>query len=537
MPRKNEGYRRLDTVLIALLLLVAAILWWNLFTNTFLALPYNDSLDYASIGRNIARGDGVTSAYLTPLGLSHHEHPQPNLWRAPLWPLVLGGAQAVAGDRDGVVAAAGGLCFLGGIIPLYLLSRRLFSREVAVACGLVYASNPWNLQFSQSGLTETLGILVLLFWMYFFMEPGWRNSRGDYLMGAWGGLFYLARYNAVAFLPPVALGWLWARRSREPAGKVLARFALGGLLVTGPWLLRNLLLFGNPMFSLQQYEIPMFSSVYPGYTLYMKTEPVDVAAFIRQHSQALGEKVTENLEAFSLDFWTPEFTGLPAWAVVLALVSVLWIQREERRLHLVLTGSFLLQLLALSLIHYIPRLFFVFFPFFVLLALGGAYRLLARFLPGSPVPGLAVLALAGVLIWSQPIPWEEPNLKLVLSVQLEEPLADINELVPADQVVVSNDGHLVAWYSDRPAVKIPLHPEQLPAIEERAPVGAIFLSRHIHWNTPEAHQDWLRLYQEQPRHFQGFRRERVYDTGCVLYLREEGENGARKEHEGVSGLR
>lgn len=505
-------------VLFLLVILTAGV-WYYTYQSTFIALPYNDALDYASMGRNIARGEGVTSAYMTPLGLSIHPHPQANLWRAPLWPLTLGVVLRFFPTTDEVVAVTTGFFFLGGLILLYLLALRLADIQVAVASAFIYIFSPENLHFSSSGMTEPLALFLMLLWMFLLTLDSSRSTRGDYLVGAAGGLFYLARYNGLLFLPLVGFYW-WLQR-RQEGWQPLARYLGGFLVPTTPWFLRNLYLFGNPIFSLQKYEIPMFTSVHPQYSLYMAITPPHVIAFIRTYPLALLSKIKGALQTFGGDFLTPEFSGITTALMILALLAlVLPRGKRTKEIHILTAVCLLAQLAALSIIHYIPRLFFIFLPFNIIFGVGALKWILDRLCRRRRGLAAGLLLLSTILlILANPPRWEEANVYIRLADQFDEPLTDLNRLVGDDEVVVSNDGHLVAWYSDRAAVKLPLHPDMLPAMEELAPLRAIFISHRITWNTPEMNVAWWEIFKEPPPQIHDFLLHKIYENGTLVYLK------------------
>lgn len=508
-------------LLLVLLLLIGLGAWILFYQATFVALPYNDAMDYASLGRNISRGQGITSAYLTPLGLSIHPFPQPNLWRAPLWPLTIGFVQHFLPATDAVVAGTTGFFYLGGLVLLFLLARRLFNTGVATASALIYIFSPINLHFSTSGLTEPIALFLMLLWFYLLTLPGCRTSFGDCLVGAAGGLFYLARYNALLFLPLVAIYW-WMQR-REKGWLPLARYAAGFFAPAGPWLLRNLHLFGNPFFSLQKFEIPMFTDIYPAYSLYMIPKAPDVFNFIRTHPLALWDKFQTGIISFGAEFFSPDFSGIATVLLVLALAALIMpLGKRARGYHFLVAACFLIQLLALAVIHYIPRLFFIFFPFYLIFGLASLQWLLRTICRGHKILSTVLLILFTVLlIGANPPDCKKPNAYINLAEQFAGPLADLNRIVGSDEVVVSNDGHLIAWYSDRAAVKLPLHPEMVRELEEYAPISAIFISHRITWNTPEIDPAWMEIFQDAPAEVLDFQLYRVYENGTLVYLKNK----------------
>ena len=412
-----------------LLLLVAgfALGYWHAFYKaTFHGLFINDAWDYASMARNIALGRGVLSEYLTPLGLAHLGVPQPDLWRAPLWPVLLAVFQKIFGFKDEASALAGGVCFGVGACLVFLLGRRWFNLPVAIAATLLYIFSSQLLIFSISGLTEPLAVLLMLAWFYLLTGPCPDTWWQPLLAGAAGGLFYLARYNAgLFFLPALIYIWwrpalkrklgapcgggafntpldfnlrdredvsapcragAWGSTANESGNRPLARlirpavlFGLGILLVTGPWLVRNYTLTGSPFFTLQKYEPAMFTATYPQYSLYMLPERIDVTRFIIDHPPEMAAKVAAAWTEYRHDFFTPQFSGVALGVMVLFLLSLLlplglWFP-SQRGVRPLLAACYLLQLVVLLPLHYIDRLFIIFAPLFMLYAAAGVWAL------------------------------------------------------------------------------------------------------------------------------------------------------------------
>ncbi len=389
---------------------VALVFWLAYYRAAFRGLFINDAHDYASIARNIALGRGFLSQYVTPLGLVHHGVPQPDLWRAPLWPLVLAGFQLLFGFTDKASALAGGACFIAAACLLFLLGRRWFNLPVALAASLLYLFSAQLLEFSISGLTEPLAVLLMLLWLYVLTAPGPVTSRRALLAGGAAGLFYLARYNAVLFLLPGMIYVVWRaskgcenRRAPEvPAGlhphpfgaaelsagrgarrrpplASAAFFLAGFLLAAGPWLVRNQVVAGSPFFSLQKYEPAMFTKTHPGYSLYMRPLRVDVPRFLMEHPEEVRDKFLGNFADFRRHFLYRDFTGLALRVFACFLLALaLPLDRSfpaQRGVRPLVAACFGLQLAALLFLHYIPRLFMIFVPVYAIYAAGAVWFL------------------------------------------------------------------------------------------------------------------------------------------------------------------
>ena len=527
------------------------------YESAFLALPYNDAMDYASMARNIAEGEGIASSYLTPLALTHigEEAPYPNTWRAPLWPIVLAGSFSIFGFSDQVAASTTGFFYIITVIPLVLLARKIAGTLVALAAGLLYLFSPTVLFYSISGMTEPLAAFFMLLWLYMFWKALEKGGHLIFWAGAAGGIFYLARYNALLFFLLSILFIIWRLYKEETAGKgsnrstlqstsglgasgsSYRRFSLGHgealkkaipklaiylggwLLVTFPWLNRNISLFGNPFFSLQQYEPAMFTPTYPEYTLYMLPQQISPIRFLLENPGDLWAKIGAGLEAFTQDIMDPGFTGIALMFVPLFFLSPLF--RPHRGIKLFVLACFFAQLGALLYIHYIPRLFFIFIPLYAVLALDFAKNL-TDLLKKPVVSFILIMLLTVTGIFVNLPDWEEENSWYDWPDYFDSAIEHAREKVPEDGVIISNDGHFLSWYADRLSVKLPKRISQVEIIEDKVPVKGIYLSfRMLYGNTPEAHREWTRVLKEKPEEFEGYKLYHAYGDGSLLYLKEE----------------
>ncbi|MEP4077036.1 ArnT family glycosyltransferase [Haloferula sp.] len=158
----------------------------------FRGLGTEQAMDQAQLGRQVARGEGLTTKNIRPL--EHHlaelqaESTVPftglrDTYHAPLNPLVLGAVFKLVGvDKEGswemgpkeliypldrVVALVSTLFFLMSIGVTYLLVSRVFDGKIAgvTAVLMLLCSLFWS--FSQSGLPQMLLLLLFSCGLYF----------------------------------------------------------------------------------------------------------------------------------------------------------------------------------------------------------------------------------------------------------------------------------------------------------------------------------------------------------------------------------
>ncbi len=533
--------KRIPALGLAVVIVLAAAVWYTFYNLTFVALSYNDAMDYASMARNVARGEGFISSYITPLGLAHQGLPHPDLWRAPAWPAILAVFIKVMGATDQAVALASGFFYLAAAPLIFLLARYWFGPVVAAVSVAIYVFSAQNLHFSISGLTEPMALFMLVLVVYLLTMPGFRNRWGDMALGLAAGVFYLARYNALLFVPVIAIYWWQLRR---PAGfAAVARYGTAFLLTVLPWLWRNYSLMGSPLFSLQKYEPVMFTKTYPGYSLYMMLEKVDVPGFLRTHQAELWLKVQENWRDFLGHLFDPGFTGVSAVLFGLFLLAVIMPFNERQRgVRPFLLTCFGLQLLALMIIHYIPRLFFMFMPFYVIYGMAAVVSALPvitrkvtavlpvkprKVMPARPpktwsrvLAALIMPVLGAYMIWDNLPSFRQPNVRAPLIKEYAGSIREVMFRAGRGDLILSNDGHILAWYGDRYAAKLPYSTDLLPELEKLAPVKMVYLSGRMNWNIPEADESWRQLYWSKFPQLYDFRLLKQYPDGSLIYVRD-----------------
>ena len=507
-------------VILILITLFTAVVWYLYYKRTFTGLVLNDAMDYAGIARNVARGQGFISQYITPLGLAHYGVPQPDMWRAPLWPLALAGFQKILGFTDEASAFGSGFFFIITSPVTFLLARQWFGGLVAVGSVLVYALTPKLLYFSISGMTEPMAIFLMSLTILLVSSRKLKNKTGDWLSGISLGLLYLARYNALVFLP-FFLGYRWLDRKKEGVFPPI-RMLLGFTLAILPWLIRNIRLFGDPLFSLQKYEPVMFTRFYPDYSLYLYPVKVNVAEFIKNHSGAMTEKLITNWMDFKASFFTPDLNGISTALFIIFLASLLLpLGKKSAGIKPLIVLCYVTQLAALLVIHFIPRLFLLFTPLYIIFALGALYVAL-NYLTGKlglrSIPGLLTAMLILFLSFqnfTSPGPPEKatPERGRYLKV-----INDLARMVPSNKVILTNEGHLISWYGDRYACKIPYSVTMVPEIQKRAKIGALFISDRILWHMPEADRNWKLFWYQHPREFNNLRLTEIIPDRGLIYL-------------------
>ena len=537
----RTGWQKQLTALI-LLQLLAATVWWLYAFQPFegLSSSFGDSFDYAQIGRNIWRGmwrQGITTYQVPPLALSVTDHlPFPDVIRAPLYPVTLAVAFALFGPWDRTIALCTGTFFLLSVPILYLLGRRVFTPAVAFIATLVYLLSGWVLKMSVSGLSEPLFVVLFLAMLYLAYESAQKpDSRGRPLLaGVLTGLAYLTRYNTILFVPLIAIYLYLA--SRQQRWLRVGLFLVAWLIATAPWLIRNLIFFQQPLFSMQQWAILMQTPTYPGYSLWKHANHPSLAAFLMHHWTEVMAKIGDTL----LDFYhnTPtdmSLTGGNPYTLILFIASLFWPLDRSRAAFRSLTGAMMIvQLLGMTVLHLIPRLFFPFYPLFLLCGVnflvswsGGAAlgQVTPRWRRRLRIPILMVAVVVFILPVLEKLPdalrqGVYPRLLPVRNLtEYGQAMSYIQAHTHAGAVLMSDAMDLVSWYGDRACIWTPVTLEMVGQIEAQVKVEGIYLTeRMFAWPEDRA---WYDIYRSRPEQILGgrYRLEAVFDNGSLFYRR------------------
>ena len=281
----EEGMGRvwLRRILTLILVGLAFALYQNNEAKNFRA---PEAMDLAQLGRNLAAGQGYTTGVIRPLSLHLlEEHAvrkgvdprtvlvqrHPDLENPPIYPAILAvvfkvmpvswWARLPADEfhrrpMEEVVISGLNLGFFAVVVALAgLLGTRLFDSSVGVLSAALIIGTDLFWQLANSGL-PTLLLMVLMLLLLHLMLGFEREAasetprRGRQLLLAVGsgvvvGVMFLTQYSFGWLLFPV-LGFLvW--RGVGIRGRVLG-LALGAFLVlSGPWVARNLLVCGQPL--------------------------------------------------------------------------------------------------------------------------------------------------------------------------------------------------------------------------------------------------------------------------------------------------
>ena len=235
----------------------------------FRGLSTSQGMDQAQIGRAIARGEGWRTKVARPRAVgqlqAHGKSVTEKIWvdtyNAPLPPLIDAAALlfvkpywkisprslVYAGDK--AIAIMSILLFLGSVVLLFFIARRLFDRRLALlACGLVLLCDAmW--QYSLSGLPQMLLLLLFNVEIYLLVravEAHYAEEATLKWIVAAGAVFGLLALSHALTLWIALAAAVFAAFFFRPRGWSAAIMLGACAIVYFPWILRTLVVSGNP---------------------------------------------------------------------------------------------------------------------------------------------------------------------------------------------------------------------------------------------------------------------------------------------------
>jgi hypothetical protein len=458
--------RRQSWLLLALVFGLAVAGWLWAHRDLPPLLWSGDGYEYADIGRRIAAGEGFTTGVLFPPHLEYGvDRGHPSLMRAPLWPIVLGGAFAVAGPSLATLHAAALLLFATAAVLAAALATGVAGRAAGAVTGLAVATSPQLQLLALGGLAETCFAVAVTAAFVLYA----RRARPVWI-GVACGLAYLTRYEGIALASVLGL----AVTLGPGRGRALAFFAAGFAAVALPWWLRNLVVAGDPFYALSSINLYMAPDVRgQQQSLQFQLEP-DLTSGAAADPFAKARLQLPLL----IRFWPPASANL----VACAGVAIACARRD--RTSLALAGLAVATTLGIAFAMARGRYFVPLLP--ALLALGAAGWL--RFGGRLRWPALALLLAAPLLPRIPPeapdLVWTRMRVNAIREIARSDPdpgAADWSGARGAERCLSEETllvGQLVSplvWRTDTLAIHFPAKREDFWRIVDEYPVDFVQL--------------------------------------------------------------
>jgi 4-amino-4-deoxy-L-arabinose transferase-like glycosyltransferase len=497
---QHSGANVVRQVVLWIVSLAVAVGVIGLFYRAYFTGPFDEAMDYGQIAYNLSKGRGFVTNNIVPLGLYYWKDVRKayDIEHGPLYPLFLA-LLLYRGTQDSTLALGSMIWFVLSLVLVYFVGKRLFSPSVGYwAAAILLLTDAALSTLAISGLPAAMAGFLLLAACYLLYRPSevtvdpatgdtgevWqeRRPRRSFWAGVVAGMAYLTQISLWVLVIPASI--YLALTNPERRSKHVALFLLGFALISLPYWIRNLRLFGNPFFNLRVYEIGMATKPYPGYSLYRKYEensrPPSPVSIFREYTQQVLGKWTRNLRngvyslmtfphpivmalAFAGLFIPMRLRALAMWRNMIWWTAVL----------LLLGSSFGVPGSNTLAMH-------CFAATFVLLAVGSLQELLEALLGEDAqrawrvaltgVVLVAMLPLAFALLFREPKPPRDEVMAFaVLSQRLDRLISELKQRNPNAKLEMPLVGisdvpwraawythHIWAWLPETPMVEVPV---------------------------------------------------------------------------------
>ncbi len=518
----------------AVLGLVVIALFFGYNIRAYRNLTTPEAMDTAQLAHNISGGRGYTTSFIrpfslflvqrhlaaadsgsatnTPLGPALITTAHPDLANAPVFPFVLASLMKVLPfdytvnlkgsfwtnsgtfwryQPDFLIALFNELLLIVVVIMTFLLAKKLFDAHVAWLSAALVLGCEVLWQFSVSGLSTILllviylGVTLLL--LGFERESSEAQPRAGRLIGlavAVGiltGVGALTRYSfGWAILPVVVFLFIFCGPRRPmPALAALAAFAL----ILTPWIIRNEAVSGT-VFGTAGYSMVEGTAIFPEFKLERSIHPDLNRAFqLKPTAQKLLDGVREIMS-------DSPFKSGASWAGAFFFAGLFLGFRNPgtRRIRyflLMCLGLFIVvqslgrtQLSVLSPVINSENLLVLLVPLVFIFGASFFYTLLEQMtLPVAQLRYVVIAAFVAACYLPMLFTLWNRNVPVVYPPYYPPKIQAVAGWMKPDELMMSDVPWAVAWYGNRPCVWLTLDAQDdFFAVNSLKPVQALYLT-------------------------------------------------------------
>jgi len=524
--RMRREFRAGRLLFWALLIGMPFLVQLTFLSGQFSGLRSRQAIDHAQVARNIARGDGFTTNFIRPLSLvfSAKVEGHPDLLNAPLHPLLLSLAFRVLPPNDNTVVFLSVIFWVASIWIVFFLTRRMFGPKTGALAAAVLMVSLSPMMSSMAGTATMVSMFLMLLLFYLLIGRAYPDGeaedarrQGLWPMAAIGavlGLAVLNDYYYVAAVVPVLLFVILATAPHKN-WRGAAIVAGGVVIVLLPWMVRNLVVTGNPIFTLSQYDIASHTGIHPGQSVLQHLDPQVAKA------AALYPFLWENLRSVLLKVRTgirpllesvPMFGGLFIGPLFFASIFVTMQRRAVRSLRRLFYGVVLSFALFMLLGAFSRESLVALEPFAIIFAVGAVSRFigavdtdtLARGWRERDWPRMwqpaKKLIVVGVLVLLAAFPVahyvrlggarERPSMLKYEYLRMQ---------APSEGLLMSDSPWLAAWYCDRPSVWLTQAATDYDLVSQRVePIDVLHFSGSFRADPATAWGNWWQQARLSP---------------------------------------
>lgn len=442
-----------------------------------------DANDYAGLARNLISGRGFMLGHVYPLGLVFNQNlPQPNNIWAPGYPVYLSIWFLFLGPND--QAAIWGSIFSVYLLALagFFIGRRLGGHLTGFLTLAFICLNQTVLYSAIEGTPEILAGAILTFSVLALL--GEMSSKKIVISGILFGLAVLIRYQLAIIAIPVAVILF------KGQGRIFWLWLLTAFVVLLPWGIRNWIVLGNPVFTLQSYgEFTKGMGRFDDfYFTYRSFTPMSFIYTLSHFPVDLAKKFLAGLVFFAGAFpLRLNYLGIvPFFFAIMKLYPT---DSPQRKIAMFAFISAVLVMVISSIDghhdrHFMPLQAFLVVTMFVGLEIMGREFGFNKY--------KIVMVTAGIILF---LPTRAPFIEYRLSSIADEcrslrpAFSQISERVAPDDVVLSDASDAVWWYANRSSIWLPVHMDDIKTAISRGKCDYLYLADPVAFITKLSDQD------------------------------------------------
>lgn len=443
--RRYFTYKNIITV--GIWFSVAIVIYFIFFAVYFQSLNMTEALDMAQLARNIYEGRGFTTYFIRPVSFFFNSKGlfnQPDLFNAPLYPLILSILFSLLHVSDRVVAFGSGIFFLVTAPFVFYLARRILNKTAAYLALVLFLTNGVLLKLSISGLSYSfLGLLLVILILVLLAVEDQKAKL--ITSGVIVALCYLTRYDAGMLILPVLIYVNIFEPGRNRLMSNVYLVASFGVVVL-PWLVRNTIVVGNPFFSVSHFHFKMFTPVFPDHRL-LRIAGGSVPLFVSVPlSMLLGKFVSNIVSGYqSIILLTGNFVSAFFYASFLTRLP----GTRKLRLRFLVLSMMVIHIMVIALSGEGIGVISIFIPLAIVFGSVFFVQLLERLNLSDKKMGIAILCVFVAL-----------NLIPLFGIRKSEDVYNEKTFWLARQAlggkpVITDIPWYAAWYGDTPSIWLP----------------------------------------------------------------------------------
>lgn len=448
-------------------------------------------MEQAEIARNLSEGKGFKTNILMPFKINLNKevlyYPTKE---GLLQPLVIYFLSSIFGITDRTVILTSLIFFLAILPVIYLITKEIFNKNVAIISVLIFAFNLSSIKWASYGSPEYIFFFLFLLSIYFLIK------KNIILAGVVFGLAQLARQYTCFYLLPFLI-YIYLIYENKLIN--ILKFCITFFIITSISLIHNYVNTSNVFIPQIGNYLAFFTPVYPGHTALRITEIINPIEFILSSYPQILSKIKLSIYNFI------EFFPLLSNPYLMAFFIVsIFFHYEDKKENNFRLFTYLLIIFALFFhsitTSYRDRYFFHLLPLIIIIA-ANLLCIIIDNLKNKFVRVTSIILIIFLLIF--PLINDLHNIyhkkdSLTNEVEFRNKIKElILRNTTENDIIISDAPFIVSWYTKRQCFLLPYSIADLENLTNKFNVkGLILSSNYVYYLEYDAPNLWLAKYIE-----------------------------------------